>query len=171
MRTVAALLLTTLMLLGWSAAVHVPTPAALVSDETTPTWSSTTARTRKQRGVPSGRWCGGAPAKMLPWRPGSKVGLSVTHSRVSAWLHGPYWLSSIEPCFDSKNNVVKSANPDPRPQPPPSSCDAAAGAAVAAGVLAGVAARETWKLACGRGRVPWTLAARRQCNTPGPSPP
>jgi hypothetical protein len=34
------------------------------------------------------------------------------HSRVSYWLHGPFPLSSIEPCFDNfKNTVVKSANP------------------------------------------------------------
>jgi hypothetical protein len=31
------------------------------------------------------------------------------HSRsrgVSDWLHGTYWLSSTEPCFDCKNNVT-----------------------------------------------------------------
>jgi hypothetical protein len=42
-----------------------------------------------------------------------RVGLSLTNVR-SVVSHGcqigPYWLSSIEPCFDCKNNV-KSANP------------------------------------------------------------
>jgi hypothetical protein len=34
-----------------------------------------------------------------------EVGLSLP--RVSDWLHGPIWLSSLEPCFDCKINVVK----------------------------------------------------------------
>ena len=28
--------------------------------------------------------------------------LGRTHSRVSDFLHGPHWLSSIEPCFDCR---------------------------------------------------------------------
>jgi hypothetical protein len=44
------------------------------------------------------------------WWSSGRVG---THFRgLSDWLHGPCRLSSIEPCFDCKDNVVKSgANP------------------------------------------------------------
>jgi hypothetical protein len=48
----------------------------------------------------------------------SSICILVVHSRVSDWLlvHGPYRLSSIEPCFTAKLRYVKSANPAERQQ-------------------------------------------------------